>query len=153
MMKNSHPRLRRVSVIVLAMVGVTVLHWATPTGPHHWFWLHLVAQKLYYLPLLLAAAWFSGWGAGLAASGVSGLYLTCVFRDWQGYPMIEAEQAASVVTFWIMSFVASTLFSKVRAALREVRSAHEETLTALALSLELRERYTAGHSERVRAYT
>jgi putative nucleotidyltransferase with HDIG domain len=36
--------------------------------------------------------------------------------------------------------------------LAEVREAHRETLEAMVSSLELRERYTAGHSRRVRDY-
>jgi hypothetical protein len=152
-MKPAERPLWKYAVIALALLGTTLLHWVTPVGPHHWFWMHVVAQKLYYLPILLAAAWLSGRGACVATLAASVLYLTHVFRDWRGYPMIEAEQAASVGTFWLVTIVSSTLFSKVRTALGEVRAAHEETLTALASSLELRERYTAGHSERVRSYT
>jgi len=153
MMKRPHRWLMRASVVALATIGVTWLYWTTPVGPHQWFWAHLIAQKLYYIPILLAAAWFSRGGAILATSGASVLYLTHVFRDWQGHPRIEAEHAASVGTFWLMTFVASTLFSRVRAALSEVHAAHQDTLTALASSLELRELYTAGHSARVRSYT
>lgn len=140
-------------LVALAMVAVTILHGVVPAGPHGWHWAHLVAQKLYYVPLLVAAAWFSWTGTVLAALGASALYLGHVLRDWGGQPMIQAEQAASVATFWLVAIVAQSLFARVRAAYREVRSAHEDTLTALASSLELRERYTAGHSERVRAYT
>lgn len=143
----------RVSVVAMAMVAVTVLHGVIPAGQHGWHWAHLVSQKLYYVPLLLAAAWFSWRGTVLATLGASGLYLGHILRDWRGQPMIQAEQAASVATFWLVAIVARSLFARVRAAYEEVRSAHEDTLTALASSLELRERYTAGHSERVRAYT
>jgi hypothetical protein len=145
--------LGKASIVGLLTIAVTVLHGVTPAGPHAWHWAHLVAQKLYYVPLLLAAAWFTWRGALLATAAVSLLYLGHVLRDWQGYPMIQAEQSASVATFWLVSLIASFLFARVRSALSEVRSAHDETLTALASSLELRERYTAGHSERVRSYT
>jgi hypothetical protein len=152
-MKAAGRPLWKHAVIAFALVGTTFLHWVTPVGPHHWFWLHVVAQRLYYVPILLAAGWFSGWAAGVVTLTASVLYLTHVFGDWHGYPMIEFEQAASVGTFWLVMIVASTLFSKIRTALVEIRDAHEETLTALASSLELRERYTAGHSQRVRSYT
>lgn len=66
--------------------------------------------------------------------------------------MVQAEQLASVATFWVIAAMSSWLFGRIRSALEELRAAHEETLTALASSLELRERYTAGHSERVRDY-
>lgn len=143
----------RHATIAIALLGTTLLHGVTPVGPHYWFWLHILAQRLYYVPILLAAAWFSARGAGLVTLSASVLYLLHVLGDWHAYPMIEAEQAASIGTFWLVLVVSSVLFSKVRLALGEVRSAHGETLTALASSLELRERYTAGHSQRVRSYT
>lgn len=146
-------RFRKAFAVALMTLVATFLHWITPAGPHSWHWAHLVARELYYVPLLLAAAWFAWRGTALAAAGISLLYLGHVLGGWNGYPMVQAEQLASVATFWLVSFVASALFSRIRLALAEVRSAHEETLTALASSLELRERYTAGHSERVRAYT
>jgi len=147
------PRLRQASILALAAIGVTLLHGATPVGPHDWHWVHLLAQKLYLVPLLLAAAWYTWRGTLLTAAGVTVLYSSHIFRDWQGYPMIQADQAASLATFWLVALVASILFSRIRRALIDVHAAHEETLTALASSLELRERYTAGHSERVRSYT
>jgi HD-GYP domain-containing protein (c-di-GMP phosphodiesterase class II) len=52
----------------------------------------------------------------------------------------------------VTGLVAATLFARERRALEEVREAHGETLGALAASLELRERYTGGHSRRVRDY-
>ena len=44
-------------------------------------------------------------------------------------------------------------FEQQRRTQFETQKAHAETLTVLARSLELREHYTEGHSERVRAYT
>jgi putative nucleotidyltransferase with HDIG domain len=144
---------RKASIVTLAILGATVLHRVTPAGPHAWHWVHLVARELYFLPLILAAAWFSWRGAALATAAVSVIYLSHILLDWQGSPMIQVEQAASIASFWLVSLVASILFGRIRSFLVEVRLAHAETLTALAASLELRERYTAGHSERVRSYT
>jgi putative nucleotidyltransferase with HDIG domain len=143
----------KVLVVASSVIGVSVLHWVTPAGPHAWHWAHLVAQELYFVPILLSAAWFSRRGAALATASASLLYLGHVLRDWQGYPMVQAEQFASLATFWLVFLVASALFARIRSALAEVQRTHQETLTALASSLELRERYTAGHSERVRSYT
>ena len=135
-------------VAVAAGVGVAAaLHALTPAGPHAWHWLHLVAGKLYLLPILLAAAWF-GARARRRHPGRERLVGRAHRRDWAGLAMVQAEQLAEIATFWIVGLVSSALFRREREAREATRRAHEETLTALAGSLELRERYTAGHSRR-----
>lgn len=67
--------------------------------------------------------------------------------------MVQAEQAANLATFWLVGLLGSVLFRRWKRAMAETASAHEETLEALAGSLELREPYTSGHSQRVRTYT
>ncbi len=140
-------------VVVAAGVGVAAaLHAFTPAGPHAWHWLHLVAGKLYFLPILLAAAWFGARATAGVTLAVSALSAAHIARDWAGLPMVQAEEAAEIATFWLVGLVSSALFRRERKAREATRLAHEETLAALAGSLELRERYTAGHSRRVRDY-
>ncbi len=128
------------------------VHAATPAGPHSWHWLHLAARQLYYVPLLAAAAWFGMRVTLATALTVTALSVLHVAKDWAGLPMVQAEELAQLAGFWITAPVAAALFSRERSALEEVREAHGETLAALAASLELRERYTGGHSRRVRDY-
>ncbi len=138
--------------LVAVTVAAAGLHATAPAGPHAWHWVHLLAQRLYYVPILMAAAW-SGPGVTLAtAAVVSLLSVVHVLKDWAGLPMVQAEQLAQLAGFWITAAVAAALFARERRALEEVRQAHAETLGALAASLELRERYTGGHSRRVRDY-
>lgn len=66
--------------------------------------------------------------------------------------MVQLEQLAEIGTYWLVGVLFAVLMSRERRALDEVRDAHEETLGALARSLELREKATAGHSARVRDY-
>lgn len=140
-------------VVVAAGVGLAAaLHALTPAGPHAWHWLHLVAGKLYFLPILLAAAWFGGRATAGVTLVVSSLSAAHIARDWAGLPMVQAEELAEIATFWLVGLVSSALFRREREAREATRVAHQETLAALAGSLELRERYTAGHSRRVRDY-
>ena len=143
---------RRFRWLVAAILLAAGLHRAAPAGPHAWHWLHLVAQQLYYVPILMAAAWF-GMRVTLGTTlAVSILSVVHVLRDWAGLPMVQAEELAQVVSFWVIAPVSAALFAREWRALGEVRLAHQETLGALASSLELRERYTGGHSRRVRDY-
>lgn len=143
----------RVEWVVISAAAVAVVYIVTPAGPHAWHWLHIVAQKLYYVPILLAAGWFGAAAALGTAFAISVLFAVHVVTQWAAVPMVQAEELAEIASYLLVAFVSGTLFARVRAALEQVRAAHEETLGALASSLELRERYTAGHSKRVRAYS
>lgn len=112
----------------------------------------MAAAKLYYVPIVLAAAWFSPATTGVVVAVTSLLTSVHVARDWSGNTMLQTERLAEIASFWIVGLVSTVLFDRERRANRRAREAHEETLLALARSLELRERCTAGHSHRVRAY-
>jgi len=114
--------------------------------------LHLGAQKLYLAPIVMAAAWLGPSGAFLATVGASALFAVHILLDWRGFEMVQAAQVAEIANFWIVGAVATVLFRHERESREATRVAHEETLAALAGSLELREHYTAGHSRRVRDY-
>lgn len=144
-------RLARVAVGAGVLL-TAMLHSITPVGPSAWHWLHLVAQKLYLAPIVMAAAWLGPWGAFLATAAASALFAVHILLDWRGFEMVQAGQVAEIANFWIVGAVSAVLFRHEREAREATRIAHEETLAALAGSLDLREHYTAGHSRRVRDY-
>lgn len=151
MSPDSTLRRRSASIAALAF-AVVVLHAVIPVGPHEWHWMHLLARKLFYVPILMAAAWLPIRWAVVTTAGLSALFLGHVVIDWGGRRMLQAEQTAEIAAYWTIAGLGCFFFERQRRALAEVQEAHEETLGALAGSLELRERYTAGHSERVRDY-
>ena len=147
------PPRQRTAWVVATLLFVVLLHWATPVGPHHWHWLHLVAQKLLFVPLLMTAAWFDLRRTLLTTALVSALFGFHIAVNWNGYPMIQADQLAELLNLWIAAPAAWLFFEEERRSAARLRRAHIETLTALVSSLELRERCTAGHSRRVAAYS
>jgi len=149
-MSGDRRRLAGLAATALVAAG---LHASTPAGPHSWHWLHLAAGRLYYVPIVMAAAWFGPRVTAAVTAAVSALSLAHIARSWAGLPMVQAEQLAEIATFWLVATVSAWLFQRERAAREATRLAHEETLGALASSLELRERYTGGHSRRVRDYS
>jgi len=139
--------------IVAASVSIiSVAHFVTPPGIHGWHWLHILLQKLFYFPILMAAAWFGFGGAILTAAAVSLLFAVHVLLDWEGYLMTQAGQIGEIGSFWIISLTSSLLFRRERKALEETAEAHRETIEVLASSLDLRERETSLHSKRVQEY-
>lgn len=142
----------KVAGVLCAVAAAALLHAAAPAGPHGWHLIHLVAAKLYYVPLLLAAAWLDLRLTIAVAALVTSLSLAHTSADWAGWRMVQAEQAAETATFWVVAGLGWMLFRRERSAREAVRAGHEETLALLVSSLELRERETGGHSRRVRDY-
>lgn len=142
----------RVPIILSLAAMLAWLHEILPAGPHGWHWAHLAVQKLHFIPVLLAAGWFRGRGVVATTALVSAVFVAHILLRWSGLEMLQADQYADAANLWLVAFVSWALVSRLRRSERATRTAHEETLTALASSLELRERYTAGHSRRVRDY-
>ncbi|MFN7970898.1 MAG: HD-GYP domain-containing protein [Acidobacteriota bacterium] len=134
------------------VIATTVLHRSLPVAPYGWHLAHLVAEKLYYVPILMAAAWFSTRGALAASASITILFGYHVLADWSGQRTAQADQVAEMWNYNLAAVVAGVLFERMRRALQEVESAHEETIEALTASLDLRERATGGHSRRVRDF-
>jgi putative nucleotidyltransferase with HDIG domain len=143
----------RAGWVAAAFGLVVVLHWATPAGPHEWHWLHLVAQKLLFVPVLMCAAWFGLRETLLATALVSAAFGLHIAAQWRGQPMVQADQLAELLNLWIVAPAGWAFFHAEKVAAGRLRRAHLDTLLTLVSSLELREPYTAGHSRRVAAYS
>lgn len=140
-------------VILAAMVGlIALLHYATPTEPHNYHVIHIALRKLYFLPPVVAAAWFGLRGAIFTTTAVSLLFTLHAFIDWPGNFMEQANQMGELAGFWVVGLVPGWLFDRRRALLTRLAQANEETLLSLVSALDLRERNTRLHSQRVRDY-
>lgn len=145
----------RNKVILLAsLIGIiALLHYATPTEPHYYHKMHIVLRKLYFLPPVIAAAWFGLRGAIITTSVVSILFSLHALLDWPGNYMEQANQLGELAGFWVIGLVPGWLFDRQRSLLLDLAHANEETLLGLVAALDLREHNTRLHSQRVREYT
>lgn len=145
----------RNKVILLAsLIGIiALLHYATPTEPHYYHKIHIVLRKLYFLPPVIAAAWFGLRGAIITTSVVSILFSLHALLDWPGNYMEQANQLGELAGFWVIGLVPGWLFDRQRSLLLDLAHANEETLLGLVAALDLREHNTRLHSQRVREYT
>lgn len=144
---------RKIIVLVLLTGMIALFHYLTPTEPHDYHKIHIVLRKLYFLPPVMAAAWFGLRGACITASAVSLLFILHAFLDWPGNYMEQANQVGELVGFWMAGVIPGWLFDKQRTLLQELANANEETLLGLVSALDLREHNTRLHSQRVRDYT
>jgi len=115
--------------------------------------VHIVLRKLYFLPPVLAGAWF-----GLRGSVFTTVVITAVFSahaivDWPGDYVEQANQLGELAGFWVVGVVPGYLFDRQRSLLKSLAQAHEQTLLVLVAALDMREKNTRLHSQRVRDYT
>lgn len=145
----------RKKIIFLAIVIgiIALLHYLTPTEPHTYHKLHIILRKLYFLPPVMAAAWFGLRGACVTAAVVSMLFILHAFLDWPGNYMEQANQVGELAGFWVVGVISGWLFDRQRSLLVDLAKANEETLLGLVSALDLREHNTSMHSQRVREYT
>jgi len=141
-------------VVIALLTGFTALaHFVLPTDRHELHMVHIVLRKLYFLPPVIAAVWFGFRGSVYTTLAVSLLFSLHAFLDWPGNYMEQANQAGELASFWVVGLIAGRLFEREQSLLRDLASANEETLAGLVSALDLRERNTRLHSQRVKEYT
>jgi hypothetical protein len=152
MMTNRKTKWLQAIVIALLLGSVLAGHWITPDKTHAFHAVHIVFQKLFILPVVLAAVWFGLRGA-LLTSGLSTLfYLPFIFVRLSGHTEEEMAQYGEIATVWITAFLTGIFVDRERAAMQKVARMHEGALIALVSALDARERNTHLHSLRVRAF-
>jgi len=112
----------KILLVVVVTAAVSLFHFLTPAGPHTRHWLHLLYQKLYYVPILMAAAFLGVRGAFATALVVSLIFFAHILRDWSGDLMRQAEQVGEIASFWVIAVASSFLFQRVRHALEQERA-------------------------------
>jgi hypothetical protein len=146
---------KRIKLVILGciIVLVSLLHFLIPTEPHTLHKIHIVLRKLYFLPPVMAAAWFGLRGSLFTTLAISVLFTSHAIFDWPGNYMEQANQMGELASFWVVGLISGYLFDRQRLLLESLASANEETLLALVSALDMREKNTRLHSQRVRDYT
>lgn len=145
---------RRGRIVALGglMVAIVVLHYSLPTATHAQHQVHIIARKLYYLPPVIAAAWFGVRGAVRSTFVMSVFFALRALLDWPVGYMERANQLGELVALWVVGFLAARIFSHERSLLEGIAAANGETVAGLVSALDLREHDTGLHSQRVREY-
>lgn len=152
MERSVHSR-NKIIILASTITIIAFLHFLTPTEPHYFHKIHIVLRKLYFLPPVMAAAWFGLRGGCITALVVSLVFTLHAFLDWPGNYMEQANQVGELAGFWVAGLIPGWLFDRQRSLLLDLANANEETLLGLVSALDLREHNTRLHSQRVREYT
>ena len=88
------------------IIGISLLHYLTPL---HLPMLHDIFQRLYYIPIILAAFWF-GLRGGIAASlAVSIMYVPHILFQWGVHPSLELEKFLEIVLYNVVGGITGFL--------------------------------------------
>ncbi len=98
-------------VVLFFVICVSLLHYLTPL---HLPYLHDIYQRLYYLPIILAALWFGFRGGLLSAIIVSIVYAPHLLFQWGGDVTMEMEKYLEIVLYNIVGGMTGLLSQKER---------------------------------------
>lgn len=146
----SGPMARGMAVGLL-MAAVTIFLLSAQLGG--WRQSPELIQKLYFLPLLLAAAWFGVPGTVVVTWFITVVTGGLILSNWSDDLRVQTARMGEVVVFWLVGALAANYFEQEKKYVRNLERANENTLLAFASALDLRERDTGLHSQRVANYT
>ncbi len=153
-MQDVSIRAKRKIIFLIFFIGlITFFHFIIPTDQHASHVFHIVLRKFYFLPPVVAAAWYGLKGAIYVTLSISILFSFHAIMDWPGNYMEQANQGGELLSFWVVGLVAGWLFDRERSLLKDLVQANEETLIGLVSALDMKEHNTSLHSQRVRQCT
>ncbi|MDQ3320885.1 MAG: ATP-binding protein, partial [Acidobacteriota bacterium] len=119
-----------VSAIGAMILLVSALHFLTPVDSPV---LHQIYQRLYYIPIILAAFWY-GWRGGLGAAGLACVsYLPHIALHWQHQNYDYAlNQYAEIALFFVIGAVTGWLGDQKRRASERAEKINAELQNAYA---------------------
>jgi two-component system, NtrC family, sensor histidine kinase HydH len=96
----------KVATIVAFIVAVSCAHYFTSLHLHR---VHAIYDRLYYLPIFMAALWFGLKGGVLAALGSSLLYGPHILFQWKLYPNTAPDRYLEILLFNIFGALTGLL--------------------------------------------
>ena len=86
----------RILALAGCIIGISLLHYLTPLHLHY---LHDIFQRLYYLPIILAAFWFGLRGGLCCSLIVSIVYAPHILYQWGGHLTMEMEKYMEILIY------------------------------------------------------
>jgi two-component system sensor histidine kinase HydH len=98
-------------ILLSFVVGISLLHYVTPLHLHY---LHDIFQRLYYLPIILAALWYGFRGGLICSLVVSTAYAPHLLFQWGGHLTMEMEKYLEIVLYNIVGGMTGLLSQRER---------------------------------------
>ena len=124
MKKMERMDMARVGALLSCVIGISLLHYLTPL---RLAMLHDIFQRLYYIPIILAAYWFGFRGGIGCAMLVTFCYAPHILFQWGGHLFMEMEKYLEVVLYNVVGGITGLLSQRERLRREQV----EETAKGL----------------------
>ena len=129
--------LLRIAGLAACVVGISLLHYLTPLRLAV---LHDIFQRLYYIPIILAAFWFGFRGGIGCAILVTVCYAPHILFQWGGHIAMEMEKYLEVLLYNVVGGITGMLSQKERSRreqLEETAKGLEDSYRQLRTQSEL----------------
>ena len=100
---------RRSAFLLISVIAISLSHYFTPLNLPM---LHDIFQRLYYIPIILAAFWFGLWGGLACAVLVSLAYAPHILFQWGGHLTMELEKYLELVLYNVVGGITGFLSEK-----------------------------------------
>ena len=127
--RRSSRRFARYAIILSLAALTSIAHYFT--DPSH-FLFHNIYQRMYYVPILLAAAWFGVRGGAAVAVLCAGLYVPHILIHWAHSELYKANQLIELPMFLAIALIVGIVSDRER----EQRRKAEETASELDRALK-----------------
>ena len=120
-----------------SVIGISLLHYLTPL---HQPMLHDIFQRLYYIPIILAAYWFGLRGGLVSSIVVSIMYAPHIIFQWGLGPSLELEKFLEILLYNVVGGITGYLSQKEasrRAELEQTATGLEESYAKLQKQADL----------------
>lgn len=109
-------------ILIMCIIAISMLHYLTPLNRPY---LHDIYQRLYYLPIILAAFWY-GLRGGLACSFiVSIVYAPHLLFQWGGHMTMEMEKYLEILLYNVVGGVTGFLSHRERQRAASLKKSEE----------------------------
>jgi len=98
--------MKQTGVIIVLIVGIALFHYLTPVKSHH---LHAIFQRLFYLPIILAAFRFGLRGGLVCALVCALLYAPHILFQWHSFPQEAFIKSIEIAMFAVVGGVVGVL--------------------------------------------
>lgn len=101
----------RIALLAISILAISLFHYFTPLHLHH---IHDIFQRLYYLPIILAALWFGLRGGVVTALAVSIVYAPHIMFQWGGELTVEMEKYLEILLYNVVGCLTGFLAQRER---------------------------------------